>query len=417
MTVSGRRDAQTAESKRRILEATLDVAAENGFAGTTVAKVVKVTDLPASSIYWHFGNKDLLLAEAIRYSHGLLRKNWPHWPPDLKDLPLESAVLELIQQALAPKEDRYLRLGLMLLFEVRDPEPLARTAFMDLRRDLQERCRLWWDRMLEREGWSGGFAGPHTMMRLTFAVLDACYVASDTLPGDIDAQPLLALMLANQCRHLIANPGDAVEPRSEPVHIARRTEVPAELSGRERLIEAAEQVVREQGLEGSTVAKICRRADLPASSLYWFFENKDELVAEVVATGYEAWARAADWDPVEPGKLWSSQNRWMRKSLAVSAASPDIFRIGHMLLLKRQAGPARDAFLEIRNRFADARAKWFMENIHVDAAMARDLSWTAIIYGDGVLIQQAGDPRCAASDLAPVMAAGLRALIEQVCDV
>ncbi|HBO55141.1 MAG TPA: TetR family transcriptional regulator, partial [Janibacter terrae] len=52
---------QGEESKESILRATLEIAATSGYDGTTVAKVVERTGLPASSIYWHFGNKDQLL--------------------------------------------------------------------------------------------------------------------------------------------------------------------------------------------------------------------------------------------------------------------------------------------------------------------------------------------------------------------
>ena len=57
-----RRHRQGDESRQAILDATLALAAERGYDGTTVALVQKATGLPASSIYWHFGSKDALLA-------------------------------------------------------------------------------------------------------------------------------------------------------------------------------------------------------------------------------------------------------------------------------------------------------------------------------------------------------------------
>ena len=57
-----RRHKQGDESRQAILEATLSIAAERGYDGTTVALVQEATGLPASSIYWHFGSKDQLLA-------------------------------------------------------------------------------------------------------------------------------------------------------------------------------------------------------------------------------------------------------------------------------------------------------------------------------------------------------------------
>ena len=60
-----RRHLQGDMSRQKILEAALDIAAERGYDGASVALVTERTGLPASSIYWHFKNKDQLLAEAL----------------------------------------------------------------------------------------------------------------------------------------------------------------------------------------------------------------------------------------------------------------------------------------------------------------------------------------------------------------
>ena len=60
-----RRHRQGQESRQRILDAALAIAAERGYDGTTVALVCERAGLPASSVYWQFRNKDeLLLAMA-----------------------------------------------------------------------------------------------------------------------------------------------------------------------------------------------------------------------------------------------------------------------------------------------------------------------------------------------------------------
>jgi AcrR family transcriptional regulator len=64
-----RRHQQGDQSRQRILEATLDIAAERGYDGTTVSLVTERTGMPASSVYWHFTNKDELLAETLEYSY------------------------------------------------------------------------------------------------------------------------------------------------------------------------------------------------------------------------------------------------------------------------------------------------------------------------------------------------------------
>lgn len=48
---------------------------------------------------------------------------------------------------------------------------------------------------------------------------------------------------------------------------------------REQIIAAALKLVSQNGYAGTSIAKICAEAGLNASSVYWFFENKEDLFA------------------------------------------------------------------------------------------------------------------------------------------
>ena len=76
-----RRHRQGQESRQRILDAALAIAAERGYDGTTVALVCERAGLPASSVYWQFRNKDELLAEALDHSYRAWRLAGPTWQP------------------------------------------------------------------------------------------------------------------------------------------------------------------------------------------------------------------------------------------------------------------------------------------------------------------------------------------------
>src|SRR5699024_4522972 len=52
-------------SRQKILEAAAAVAGERGYDGTTIALVSRESGLSASSIYWHFADKDALLAAVV----------------------------------------------------------------------------------------------------------------------------------------------------------------------------------------------------------------------------------------------------------------------------------------------------------------------------------------------------------------
>src|SRR5271157_5169172 len=53
------------QSRERILDAATEVATERGYEGTTISLVSEKSGLPPTSIYWHFADKDDLIAAVI----------------------------------------------------------------------------------------------------------------------------------------------------------------------------------------------------------------------------------------------------------------------------------------------------------------------------------------------------------------
>jgi AcrR family transcriptional regulator len=141
-----RRHRQGEESRRRILEVTLAIAAERGYDGTSLGLVTQRAGLPASSVYWHFGSKDDLLAEALEYSYRQWRASVPlggpaEGPGDLYERLRRR--LHTGAQAIATSPE-FWRLGLMLALEQRVTEPAARRRFLEVRRETRQlSVRLW----------------------------------------------------------------------------------------------------------------------------------------------------------------------------------------------------------------------------------------------------------------------------------
>ncbi|GLY38237.1 TetR family transcriptional regulator [Amycolatopsis sp. NBRC 101858] len=128
-----RRRANGEESRRKILDATVEVAGERGYEGTSIALVSKKCGLPASSIYWHFKDKDELIAAVIE-------RSFDSWlsaltlPGEEHGQPVER-VTEMSRQVAKSllETPEFLRLGLMLTLERRPEEPSARTMFLQVR--------------------------------------------------------------------------------------------------------------------------------------------------------------------------------------------------------------------------------------------------------------------------------------------
>jgi AcrR family transcriptional regulator len=128
----GRRKRADGElSRERILDAATEIAAERGYEGTSIALVSAKCGLPASSIYWHFTDKDDLIAAVIERSFASWLTAWRF--PDEGDAPDRMKGMAMqIAKALLDSPD-FIRLGLMLALERRPVEPRARAMFLQAR--------------------------------------------------------------------------------------------------------------------------------------------------------------------------------------------------------------------------------------------------------------------------------------------
>jgi AcrR family transcriptional regulator len=118
-------------SRERILDAATEIAAGRGYEGTSIALVSAKCGLPASSIYWHFTDKDDLLAAVIERSFADWLTAW-QLPDEGAARDRVTAMAMQIAKALLDSPD-FLRLGLMLALERRPVEPRARAMFIQAR--------------------------------------------------------------------------------------------------------------------------------------------------------------------------------------------------------------------------------------------------------------------------------------------
>ena len=137
--VTRRQRANGVESRRRILDAAVQIAGERGYEGTSIAAVSSACGLPASSIYWHFKDKDDLIAAVIE-------RSFEAWlaalelPGEEAGTPLErvTAMAANVARSLVDQPD-FLRLGLMLALERRPEEPRGRAEFLRVREVAREK--------------------------------------------------------------------------------------------------------------------------------------------------------------------------------------------------------------------------------------------------------------------------------------
>jgi AcrR family transcriptional regulator len=172
---------------------------------------------------------------------------------------------------------------------------------------------------------------------------------------------------------------------------ARRTRAHGEES-RQRILDAAAEIASERGYDGTSIALVSERSGLPASSIYWHFEDKDHLIAAVIESSFDRFLRGASaWAPPKAGadrrELFSTAIRRTAKALA---DAPDFIRLGLMLALERrpEEATARTMFLQVRAQaykqvLASCEAFFAGE---VDVTGVRALATLAMASADGLFI-------------------------------
>ncbi|MFI8242687.1 TetR/AcrR family transcriptional regulator [Streptomyces sp. NPDC085866] len=159
------------------------------------------------------------------------------------------------------------------------------------------------------------------------------------------------------------------------------------VESRQRILDAAAEIAGERGYEGTSIAAVSAKCGLPASSIYWHFENKDDLIAAVIERSFETWLAEVELpDEGAPLERVATMAANVAKSLI---AAPDFLRLGLMLALERRPEePAgRTMFLQVRE-IARNKITEVLETLlpELDDAAVRDLTTYAVAGADGLFI-------------------------------
>lgn len=167
-------------------------------------------------------------------------------------------------------------------------------------------------------------------------------------------------------------------------------------SSRVRILAAAAEIAAEAGYEATTISKVTNRSGLPVSSVYWFFRDKDHLMAEVIKHGFDDWIQnQPSWDeaPVPGVPIGEGVRSILSRSVRSLPEAPAFLRIGLMLLLEnRDVEPeARRYFLTTRAAVEESIAGWFRAQLDSKVLRRRpelpvDLARIVIAATDGLFL-------------------------------
>lgn len=156
---------------------------------------------------------------------------------------------------------------------------------------------------------------------------------------------------------------------------------------RRRILSSAAEVASERGYEGTTIALVSKKCGLPASSIYWHFKDKDDLIAAVIERSFATWLEAFTF---AEGGSPRGQFAEMSKRLAIALVeNPDFLRLGLMLALERRPEEvrARAMFLEVRDQaYAEVSAVMRQFAPDLEESSHKLLATYAISAVDGLFI-------------------------------
>jgi AcrR family transcriptional regulator len=183
------------------------------------------------------------------------------------------------------------------------------------------------------------------------------------------------------------------------------------------ILDAALTLAVTAGYEGTTMSEVARLSGLPIGSVYWHFENKEQLFAELIEFCFETW-KADHTGPTNRDLL--------RRSIAGSAggsANPEnkaeaFWVLALLFALERrlQDNKARQKYLEVRKQMFELMVQRVEPQVPAEVLAADpDFARKMVVLGraltDGFYIAASAGDDIDFEEFADLSASAIEALI------
>jgi AcrR family transcriptional regulator len=162
---------------------------------------------------------------------------------------------------------------------------------------------------------------------------------------------------------------------------------------KQRILDAALELMSEKGYSGTSISMICQQSGLPPSSMYWYFRSKEGLLAAVIAYGVRTWLEGLPrWQHLEgePRQRFRALLDAAARSLA---ENPKAQRLLMLLALERRGSTDSgllDAVRDARHAASGGFRLAFREIYGTDTPesqkLSEDLADFALALADGALL-------------------------------
>jgi len=162
---------------------------------------------------------------------------------------------------------------------------------------------------------------------------------------------------------------------------------------RERVLEAAAELIARQGYAATSITQISERAGANPASIYWAFSSKEGLLAAVMERAAEAFFRTIE--PPSRGDPWS----WLAGLAEEFAEGPEFLRLMLVLSLERRDGDplVLDAARRVRSVAIEALAAAYADAFAITdrfrrRAVCDRLARFTLMLFDGVFVASQIEP-------------------------
>lgn len=400
-----RRNVRGEETQREILDATFQLVQRLGYDRTTIGGIVKATGKPASSIYHLFGSKDALIARALEHSY----PDQPvalRWHPYELGTPPYEQLVDNLAVLLGPEIGAdSVRAGIMMALEGSAAGRGIHGPFVTRRAKALEAFRRWWVAYFAENGTvaastqrgaGNSNSAARRMAYLVLWILDGHFVGDRDQTG-VDTEGKARLVARSL---LAAAHGQYAWGQHETIPELADADR-ASLCDTDLLLSVTRRLVAEYSYDGATIARICEASGLKRSSVYWRYEDKDQLVYAAVSEQFlnvlgrvDAMTQRLSREEREAIPDWQYVAHSLGGDLAYLQSrllvDPDLMRAGLLMAVQRWEPPtAGGEALKSGSRAIDAQLAEWLEGLGLgEAQQATRAAWLFTRLRMGIIVSR-----------------------------
>ncbi|MEV8546442.1 TetR family transcriptional regulator [Streptomyces sp. NPDC051572] len=284
---------KAANTRTRVLDSAAKVFSRKGYTETRLSDIAAEAAMHSGSLYYHFRTREELVDEVLRVGQERVDR---FVRQRVASLPPEAANLARLRELITAHLEMVLEIGnytsAMIRIIGQVPEDVHRRRLHD-----QRQYGGYWRRLFKQAQAGGELRTDVDLSAMMMLILGALNSSPDWYCSGEDLSPaklgpalgtLFLTGLATE-HHPTAIAPAAPEAHLKPRPALSGADGPRRAATRARILQAAAEVLGEQGYGGTRISTVAAVAGLRPGSLYYHFHSRDDLLVGMLG---EAWEHA-----------------------------------------------------------------------------------------------------------------------------